>query len=706
MSTCRKTMSGLALMLTAMNAAYCQAPMATPGGSFRYAHTAYPETSYPPTTGVTKSTTISDRTPNEEYTSAATSRAAINDTTPEEGRESTLSKEMPSFTQWFSKSYATTPGSTAEHATAADVVANPEAEPAMAAIPSLDTPAATEVSSIAITNVPTSGEESATRNLQVTVQPDGMPSFGKWFTRSYGEEPSTTANGPQPLPSAQALAGDLESDAEVVHSAADASAAMPTSGEGSLDASKTSVSGAFAGILGDEPKEQPRRDKIQTVQATTSDASEAQKVIPAVGGIEGPPVLNAPKQALATSPSAENPLHRPKLIFQPVAGGVDSRGNALLRPSVQVAPSRHSSVEGEDIQLTQFPGEEPLPIGVPGPMASPEMAYPVDEEWMPPVVYDAPCADCEGGSGGFFHGMHGRQTNQCPGQTGVGREYVMHAPFFIDRTQPFNHCAVRADAAKNWQFPDRAEYFWARTPGGKGPVDPFDPPQAEPSVNYQDVVFSIEKGWERFSINTEIPIRAVDPDIRLNTAGLADMEVTTRTVLLDGCRFQLSQIFSTHLPTGSYSRGTGNGHVSLEPGIAYRYKINDNTYFHGDLTYLFPIGADPDFAGQILNYGLALSHVWIDTDTYAIIPTIEVDCWTVLDGRESLPGIDFNENDPLANSQEIDSMGIVNVHPGLRWVCDKGGDCGVKEFGISSGICVTQDTWYEELVRIEFRWSR
>ena len=80
------------------------------------------------------------------------------------------------------------------------------------------------------------------------------------------------------------------------------------------------------------------------------------------------------------------------------------------------------------------------------------------------------------------------------------------------------------------------------------------------------------------------------------------------------------------------------GSVALEPGVAYRYKWNDLTYIHGDLTYLFPIAADPVFAGQIFNYGIGISHVWIDADTYAIIPTFEVDAWTVLDGQQTVAG--------------------------------------------------------------------
>jgi hypothetical protein len=346
------------------------------------------------------------------------------------------------------------------------------------------------------------------------------------------------------------------------------------------------------------------------------------------------------------------------------------------------------------------PPQTTLPEGVvmedlPPPEGFPtEMEYHGDEEWMPmggeKDTY---------GVGGWKECWYRLLANlngprSCP--PGLGVENVMNAPFWLETTQPINNCLVRADAAADWEFPDRLEYFWAKTPGPKGPQVGF--PLGEPEVDYQDVQFYIERGGDRFSVGTLLPIRAVDPEDRLNTTGFADMTVTPKMVLLDGKDWQLSHVFKTHIPTGSFRRGTGNGHVSLEPGVAWRYKWSDVTYFHGDLTYWFPIAADLDWAGQFLNYGIGISHVLYDSDCYAVMPTFEVNVWTLLDGRETLP------RGTMADFNEIDTYSIINLHPGLRIVCDTAGDCGVREFGISSGIAVTQEHWYEEIIRIELRW--
>jgi hypothetical protein len=335
---------------------------------------------------------------------------------------------------------------------------------------------------------------------------------------------------------------------------------------------------------------------------------------------------------------------------------------------------------------------------------APETAYPIDEQqWAAPMA-GLEMGSCDNCQGGLRHRLlHGNGDDACcNGGGGIGTEYVAQAPFFIQTTQPFNNCRVRLDLARNVEFPDRSEYFWAKTPGGKGP-GPNLP--GETSVNYQDLDFYLEKGTKRLGMAINLPIRSVDPEIRDDSTGFADMSIQTKAVLMDGKCWQLTQLFNTYLPTGSASHGTGDGHVSLEPGVAYRWKWSDITYFHGDLKYLFPIAADPDFSGQIFNYGFGWSHVAAQTDTWALIPVFEVECWTFVDGRETLPGPFVGPPVP-AISEEINTLGIMNVCPGLRWVCDKGCDCGTKEFGISAGVSVTSDHIYDEILRLEFRWSR
>jgi hypothetical protein len=429
-----------------------------------------------------------------------------------------------------------------------------------------------------------------------------------------------------------------------------------------------------------------------------------------------------PSSPEAPSETAGNPLGRPKIIFNPVAG-MNGKGEATLKPTVQVAHGdefmggypemRFAQVpEGDSLPAPQQYGPQEGPV-VEGSVVGPDGApvevtgEPLPDMWVPmEPAYEGPMTAYEA-AGPFLECFytvmaHLNGPRSCP--PGIGVENVMNAPFWIDTTQPLQNCRIRADGAADWEFPDRIEYFWAKTPFGKGPAVPVgEPNEGERNVDYQEVSFYIERGGERFSVGTDIPIRAVDPVIRSNSTGLADMRVTTKTVLLDGKDWQLTQVFHTHIPTGSFRRGTGNGHVSLEPGVAWRYKWSDVTYIHGDLTYWFPIAADPFHSGQFLNYGIGISHIWMDGDKWALMPTFEINAWTILDGQQTRPVEVLDPLNPIFYD-EIDTLSILNLHPGLRWVCDTAGDCGVREFGISSGFTVTEDHWYEEILRLELRW--
>jgi hypothetical protein len=517
-------------------------------------------------------------------------------------------------------------------------------------------------------------------------------------------KPTNTSPAVASSPSASPNYGNTISD-QTQRSTTQPTIGINTTSHGTVPATSTKTSGvqaAFANLVPSDPT-------AQELAAPTSNIE--------------PSALPAIQQAVAAEPLnlnnveaqqiAGSPLNRPKIIYHPASTVMDKSGQKVIRPDVQLATVPTASDDSSSVQLAEYAvsdGPAPEPMD-----PAPETAYPIDEQqWAAPFINDQCNPHCNN-----CRDHHGGCGCDCD-YGGVGREYVMYAPFFIHTTQPFNNCFIQGDAARDWEFPDRAEYFWAKTPGGRGPVDPgIDPVtllplnRGERSVNYQEVDLHLERAaTDRVGIATDIPFRLVDPEFRDDTAGLGDMTVSQKAVLLDGKCWQLTQILDTRIPTGSVHHGTGDGHVSMNAGIAYRYKWSEDTYMHGDFTYLFPIGADKDFSGQIFNYGIGFSHVWIDTDTYALIPTLELLGWTVVDGRETLPGSVPNVQPPatptsfVATSVPVNSIGILNISPGLRWVCDKGRDCGVKEFGISSGIALTEQHFYEEILRIQFRWSR
>jgi hypothetical protein len=293
---------------------------------------------------------------------------------------------------------------------------------------------------------------------------------------------------------------------------------------------------------------------------------------------------------------------------------------------------------------------------------------------------------------GLGHGPilgHGDAYCAAASEPGIGSEWLDYAPFEIERAKPMNSLRVRLDSAWGYDSPDRSEFFWGKI-GARGPA------AAESGVAYQDFRFRIEQGTKKFSVATDIPIRVLDPEQNANTAGLGDMSLTTKTVLFEGQQWLITQIFKSHFNTGSPRHGLGTGHVSLEPGLLFRYKWSDVTYVNSDLTYWFPLGGDPDHSGQVIRYGLGFSHIYYDSDAFAVIPTLEFVSWWVLDGQQTTSA---------GATPAVDGQGILNVYPGVRFVFDSSRDCGVWDFGIAGGVAMTNDHWYQGLLRADVRWK-
>jgi hypothetical protein len=332
------------------------------------------------------------------------------------------------------------------------------------------------------------------------------------------------------------------------------------------------------------------------------------------------------------------------------------------------------------------PGTEELPSGAP--LAAPPQAAPMFAQSLADGCgCGPPCGAVHGHHDGTFYGLGGFEEG--PGDPGIGHERVMHALFEIPDSQPYSNMRFRFNAAYNQRNPDRADFFWAQI-GGRGPKLP------EHSVDYQDLIASWEvASGKAFSITTDIPLRFVAPDINPNTGGLGDMAITTKTVLLDGADWEITQYFRTELPTGDPGRGTGNGHTSLEPGFLFRLRWSPETYFLGQLTYWFPLGDNPVYGGQILKYGIGVSHLLYENDAFAVIPTLEFNGWTVLNGAQT--------TFPIPTIQPVDTMGIFNVRPGLRFVRDTGGDLGLFEWGVSGSFALTTNKWYEASWLLEAR---
>ena len=264
----------------------------------------------------------------------------------------------------------------------------------------------------------------------------------------------------------------------------------------------------------------------------------------------------------------------------------------------------------------------------------------------------------------------------------------MFAPIEIDASQPTNFTMIRWDSGFGLQTPDRAEYFWSMP--GKGPaLSPFYPN----SINYQELRFVNEVGNQVMSVQTEIPLRFLEPFSGASNSGIGDMKIATKARLINGKRFQVTQIFRTYIPIGSSTNGMGTGHVSLEPGALVRYELRPNTYVHTQVKYWIPIAADVGFASNVLTTGVGISHVLYESNNFSIIPDVEFVNYDFLNGEKTFNAITVSSGGENA----------YNIVTGARFVIGPKGDLGLFEFGVSNTTGVGKDRYVNDLLRFDFK---
>lgn len=271
-----------------------------------------------------------------------------------------------------------------------------------------------------------------------------------------------------------------------------------------------------------------------------------------------------------------------------------------------------------------------------------------------------------------------------------------NASFFVDPARPRTQKRLRWDHAYSFWFPDRSEYFWARSFRGPGPQPRVPvtkngkPVYGERILNYDQLYVYIEAALPRFSVFTEIPYRSTSPYLTAHHAGFADMNIGTKSLLLDCDLLQLAFQFKTYLPIGSVSEGLGNGHVSLEPSLIMALHLAPHTYLQGQIAEWIPLGGDPDYAGAILNYHLSMNHLlWQVLPDVPLIGTLEFNGWSFQDGAYTAPFLG-----PKSSSGDS----YLSLGPGLRMSV-----CNFIDFGVGTAFALDSPNWGDPLIRSEVR---
>ena len=249
---------------------------------------------------------------------------------------------------------------------------------------------------------------------------------------------------------------------------------------------------------------------------------------------------------------------------------------------------------------------------------------------------------------------------------GIGSERLGYSMFLID-TPPLNNTRLRFNAF----------YNQTRFSDGKKPADItlFDS---------QEVRLQFEVGSPKFSVTTELPYVAINPETAPNHSGYGDMSITTKTVLKDGNNVQITQIFRSFIASGNFANNLGVGHASFETGAVIRRKFRPQTEFAGELLYHWPAGDGE----QIMKWGFGMTHVAYDSDDFSILPSLELTGWSILDG------------DPI-----ISGFHSFTLTPAVRFAFDRPSDLGLFDAGVAASIPLSDDRWYNQAIMLEFRWT-
>ncbi len=287
---------------------------------------------------------------------------------------------------------------------------------------------------------------------------------------------------------------------------------------------------------------------------------------------------------------------------------------------------------------------------------------------------------------------------------------LVDSAFFVESARPVGQMDLIWDSGFNLKDPDRAEYFYARenvstlnaSGSGRGPAI------AAKTVNHDELSLYMEAATPKFGMFVITPYREVDFHGAATAAalgetfgdksGFGDIEIGTKSVLLDCDCMLISFGFNTFVPSGDPGKGLGTGHVSLDPALLFAFRLTSTDYLQAQLDYWIPLGGDHTYQGNIFHAGLSWNHLlWQPCSGISVVGTVEAQEWTVLGGNYTEPDtFDIASTKALAAPA---NTSMVSAGPGARvFFCNK------IDFGIGTQFALTGNHWDEELVRAEFRW--
>lgn len=300
---------------------------------------------------------------------------------------------------------------------------------------------------------------------------------------------------------------------------------------------------------------------------------------------------------------------------------------------------------------------------------------------------------------------------------------------YIDNAVLGTRFRLRYEAASDIDKPDRAEFFYAKCGCFRGAGDPVAPgpvgpaldidgdgtitdeevlasPLIENSLDYDlfrlDIEYAIGRRWSAF---VEIPYLQIDGAAIPSASGFGDIRAGFKYALRAAPNEALTLQLRAYFPSGDAGDGLGTDHYSLEPAVLWYKRINPRATLNAEFRVWVPIdgssgagtGLSGDFAGEVLRYGIGYSYDFGVAPAMQFTPVIELVGWTVLGGISSFSPDRTPNNLVVSDAEDT----IVNLKIGARLKLDPH-----NSIYLGYGIALTDEVWYDDIWRLEYRSTR
>jgi hypothetical protein len=207
----------------------------------------------------------------------------------------------------------------------------------------------------------------------------------------------------------------------------------------------------------------------------------------------------------------------------------------------------------------------------------------------------------------------------------------------------------------------------------------------------------------RVSLLGNLPVRSLKPQSFVpgtggsfgDHSGLGDIRAGLKLGMASDASSQITLQVMAFMPTGDSKNGLGTNHWSIDPSVLYSTDLGDHGSIEAEFGSVLPTDgsagvptSSPDkFSGKVIHYGVGPSFDVYSNGDARLAAAVELVGWHIVDGFSTF------ENASAGGTN------IVNLKIGGRVAF------GANSIYIGWGKALTDVTWYDQILRFEYRYG-